>query len=88
MTIEKMREEFNAWFMESPLGWDQGNAAIDLAYAAWQASRAALVIELPKPYEAYSGGVAADDLNGDLVFDAEEIYEAIEAAGAKARVKA
>ena len=41
---EKMRDEFNEWYGKS---WAPYSAADDL-WQAWQASRAALVVELPE----------------------------------------
>ncbi|KAA5667331.1 hypothetical protein F3G62_26880 [Pseudomonas aeruginosa] len=58
-----MREEFEAWITEAMGGYadlrksNDPNFAyddtdVDFAYQAWQASRAALRVELPKPYPA------------------------------------
>lgn len=78
MKIEKMRAEFEAWYGCS-CEWHgsdvehDGNEYIDgnvqLAFDAWQASRAALVVELP----------GDDGMDGHLW--APDVVAAIEAAG-------
>lgn len=58
MDNEKMRAEFEAWFTisakwygnQDDLDWDgeeYSGGDIQLAFEAWQASRAAIVVELP-----------------------------------------
>ena len=43
--MDRIREEFEAWFYSEI----DGNSVLeDLCWQAWQASRAALVVELPK----------------------------------------
>lgn len=88
--MEKMREEFEAWI--SGLGYntnmvDGGECREDyyefrmtnLAWHAWQASRATLVVELPETSLTGSIGVAHKAVT-------RRCREAIEAAGV--RVKA
>lgn len=43
--MDKMREEFEDWFYSEI---DAGPVVEDLCWQAWQASRAALVVELPE----------------------------------------
>ncbi|MCF7536176.1 hypothetical protein [Pseudomonas petrae] len=93
MTIEKMREEFEAWECEADTGpltdpmWlmrdpDQpdsyGIVQVQRNWDAWQASRAALVIELPKP-ESDEG----ESWDGCWKYGIKQCREAIEAAGLK-----
>ncbi|NMX70890.1 hypothetical protein HBO15_26405 [Pseudomonas sp. WS 5111] len=66
MSSDKMREEFEAWAIEDAASTDKtlkferggdwylgkDHQQMNLGWAAWQASREALVIELPK-YEDY-----------------------------------
>ena len=74
MRNDKMREEFEAWAKTQnitiDLLWREAYVAWEAQFAfdAWQASREALVIELP-PHIAY---------------DRELCIEAIEAAGLRA----
>jgi hypothetical protein len=108
MSNDKMREEFEAWTADhSFLGGCHLNRKpegeyhdVDMQYAweAWQASREALVIELPK-IVGYEG--AYDSLQDHEfcprmsdVDDADEVFglcrsieaqEAIEAAGVKVK---
>ena len=75
MSIEKMREEFEAWY---PNGCGVAGLAGKLAAkqaweAAWQASRAALVIDLPQE----------DGMDGHLW--APDVVAAIEAEGVKVK---
>jgi hypothetical protein len=47
---EKMREEFELWYVATFAvegGWCNTDYAKELAWIAWQASRAALVVDLP-----------------------------------------
>jgi hypothetical protein len=94
MSNDKMREEFEAEYaryaaisVEEVSGeWDgdlYGDQGMRDAWWAWQASRAALAIELPELYDwtADQVGVFQDD-DGTL-FDAGAVIEAIEAAGLK-----
>ena len=79
---DKMREEFEAWAITS--AWmglsgeclefiDGGyvNCEVQAAWLGWQASREALVIDLPK-------------VIGSLMYSSD-VYEAVEAAGLKVK---
>lgn len=104
MNIEKAREEFEAWWLEGvyPLRrmdrMEDAGVSEDLAQEIWQASRASLVIELPRAV----GFEGAYDSMQDHEFcprmsdieDADEIFslcrtievrESIEAAGLKVK---
>jgi hypothetical protein len=84
MSMEKMREEFIDWLadehgLESEWQEDRNcfkDFPAHLAFQAWQASRAALVIELPEPYE--HGGPELHSHHCDVV-------ASIEAAGLKVK---
>jgi hypothetical protein len=87
MSNDKMREEFEEWFLAA---YDKGTGRPHMArgekdyfnkrhrqaWAAWQASRAALVIELPVSFgwDGYEGG--------NLVFK-DEVVKSIGTAGVK-----
>lgn len=43
----------------------------------WLQSRATLVIDLPEPYEAYDGSIAADDGIGEQVMDANAVCKSL-----------
>lgn len=109
MSIEKSREEFEAWASSPEFGLRAAHfiKALDGEYAnyptqcywqVWQASREALVIELPQivAYEAGYDSLRDNDYasNPDELFDADEVFalhrsievqEAIEAAGLKVK---
>lgn len=98
MSISKSQEEFEAWFRENhcwapeyePLAKNDDGYYLMLRtherWTAWQASRAALVIELPALSEFYPDqycpAVAIDE-GSDLAII--ECREAIEAAGVKCK---
>lgn len=92
MSNEKMREEFEAWAAEEAeirgvgpllgLMTDENHDRYSMiwtqtAWMAWQASRAAAVIELPKPWQTNVGAMMTP--NG--------VKFAIESAGLKFMVK-
>lgn len=92
MSTEKMREEFEAWAIKdaasvgvvlSPVrhGEWYGHDRLNTAWAAWQASRAALVIELPSecPPEKYNDESMANGFNDGV----EACRECIESCGLK-----
>ncbi|MBD1555240.1 hypothetical protein [Pseudomonas typographi] len=105
MSTEKMREEFEAWVeanfglsvRRNPAGAYQ-SFGVYAAWEAWQASRAALVIELPQivAYEAGYDSLRDNEYasqSGEF-FDADEVFalhrsmdvrEAIEAAGVRVK---
>lgn len=91
MSMDKMRESYELTFA---INWVEGDDTCKCWELAWQASRAALVIELPpvRP-EPYSSG---DELKADGEAAAWNIWvgeklakvdcrEAIEAAGLKVK---
>ena len=104
MSVEKMREEFEAWARDSeefddgedPFDWicyvtphgDYYSSSLELAWKSWQASRSALVIELPS---AGSAPEAPEDAIDDSYLDAHHAkiqmrnacFMAIDAAGLK-----
>jgi hypothetical protein len=109
---EKMREEFEVWAIKDAastgktLSFERGgewylgkdHQAMNLGWAAWQASREILVIELPQivAYEAGYDSLRENEYasqSGEF-FDADEVFalcrrvevlEAIEAAGLKVK---
>lgn len=60
-----MREEFEDWFFNEV---DGSAIAESLCWEAWQASRLALTVKLPR-------------LTGDAAYDAQEVIDALDAAG-------
>ena len=93
MSDDKMREEFEEWAAEEAevrgvgalLGLMQDEHQdrysmiwTQTAWMAWQASRAALVIELP-PVEVFGSGV------DDFALSPEKVRQAIEAAGVRVK---
>jgi hypothetical protein len=100
MNIEKMREEFEAFIKlrnaEDQCFWEGRGGLFGIVdgkyfvswlqndWQLWQASRAAIEVELPKMIEAYGGnGHHAGD--PDDAYLASDIVAAIEAAGLKVR---
>ena len=91
MSTEKMREGFEAW-LESRLGERSAIVRVDdgylhleteVAWQAWQASRAAVMVELPKPFSAAACRIslALRDKNEIL----RECRAAIKAAGVRVK---
>lgn len=95
MNIEKMRAKFEAWAITSAYlglgskedllfdnadenGYD--HPEVHLAWLGWQASRAAIEVELPSPI--YWG--SSESMEG---YDAEEMKSAIQSLGMKTKVK-
>lgn len=73
------REQFEAWMFERGQLCEYASIGANIAWIAWQASRAALVVELPKPmdappYASYESGW--NDMRG-------EATEVLEAAGVR-----
>jgi hypothetical protein len=66
---QEAMQEFSDWFKQS--GWTT-SVARGAAWEAWQASRAAVVVELPDPNEVHDSGDFACD-----------VIDALEAAGVK-----
>ncbi|RTY75530.1 hypothetical protein [Pseudomonas veronii] len=71
MSIEKCREEFEVWWSQDSQAELRSSCAKGWAGVVWQASREALVIDLPK-------------VIGSLMYSSD-VYEAIEAAGLKVK---
>lgn len=72
---EQMLEEFEKWaksrrmnIQKSRRGSYYHVVATDNAWRAWQASRQALVVDLPRA-------------TGDAVYDAQEVHDALDKAG-------
>lgn len=94
MSTEKMREDFELWAVsdaaecgmdlkfefDAGAGWYVGSSGkhMNLAWAAWQASRESLVIELPYVSVIFEGA----DQDNEMVYACRK---AIEAAGVKCK---
>ena len=82
---EKMREAFELWAISCHMctyldGVEYRHQSTEWAWMAWQASRAALVVELPeKPYCAQ--GMAYPDYSDAL----KDCRRAIESSGVKCK---
>ncbi|WKW34375.1 hypothetical protein KIH13_12415 [Pseudomonas viridiflava] len=93
MSIEKVREEYEVWVLREYPNQHMGRFAtgeyhstvIEDCWQAWQASREALVIELPKDFGTETGKPFGDLLC--LVSNAafSECRKAIKAAGVKVK---
>lgn len=86
--MDKMREEFEAWCSshgytlrpaETNCGiiidGQYGNQRVQIAWDAWQASRAALCVNLPKQW--YDDGLDSD------LMEAHHVGKALDAAGVR-----
>lgn len=89
MSADKMRDEFEAWIVGFHIGCELDMHAISVGplagtmvytdwivqscWVAWQASRAAVVVELPEPHDKYD--------SGDWMYWADQVDAALEAAG-------
>ena len=78
---DKMREEFEAWIkteFDGCMPRRKGKVYLSLyvngAWKAWQASRAALCVELPKYYSTDSIGLA---------YCADAVVDSLDAAGVR-----
>jgi hypothetical protein len=74
---EQVRKEFEEWAEKESFNiarWRDGYDVVSTNYAwqGWQASRQALVVELPR-------------VTGDAVYDAQEVHDALGKAGAAYR---
>lgn len=77
MSTEQMREEFEAWFASSGM-----TKFKETAWTSWQASRAALVVELP-PTITVDGAAEVADLEDERAANvAHMVNGAIAACGA------
>jgi len=87
--MDKMREEFEAWCHNNPLKVDKRISgeykyiSTDLAWQAWQASRAALVVELPENGEP----IFSNDFSDGVVAGAGIYRSAVEYALDKQGIK-
>lgn len=97
--MDESRKAFERWALEvmqfttDDLTWDEKrNCYRDyvphMAWKGWQASRAAIEIELPRRKAAYASGYGdgylVDSLMGDAL-EYEETVDAIRAAGIKVK---
>lgn len=80
--MDKMREEFEKWAVNvygtARLGFAAGfysRDEVQWAWQAWQASRKALVVELPVAFPV------CDDKDSAEVYFADDIHKALDAAG-------
>lgn len=88
MSDSKMREEFEAWARKMSMDLEYGNIPgvgqfyecprTLLALEAWQASRAAVAIELPQ------GGYWAG-YDNEHMMESRDVRDAIEAAGLRVK---
>lgn len=83
---DKVREEFESWCVKEvelpegyELNWD--NDSVRLMYRGWKASRESLAVNLPLSSSGYMDGCS---LELELM-DAEEVIEAIHAAGVRTK---
>lgn len=94
--MDKMREEFEGWAVNTRDQFDlpffivkndEGKYAdygAEMSWQAWQASRAALVVQLPTPcYRAEYVDHCSNDLEWDNYFEIEEVKSALSEAGIK-----
>ncbi|HXD09502.1 MAG TPA: hypothetical protein VN653_05525 [Anaerolineales bacterium] len=91
MSAEKMRKEFEAWaakhkhnLLRDGVVVDYACRYTDLAWPAWQASRAAIEVELPEPYGAF-GCMGHGMGEADTVIDYDGTVEAIESLDLKVK---
>lgn len=91
MSADKMREEFEAWardnamllFVKTATG-KYSSEKTELAWQAWRASRAALVVELPDPHQT-AKRYMADEAKFAHKEGIDECRAALEAAGARVK---
>ena len=78
--MDKVREEFEAWAVNYNLALaDWGNYSdrhVNNMWKSWQASRAALCVEIPTDGEASSFG-------NYVVFDTDDVRAMLDAAGVR-----
>ena len=90
---DQMRKEFEAWASTQGLRVDRALSAAgadlkrydfeltNAAFEIWQASRAALVVELPKVYQdPYADSYTRANIDGKIGL-LEEVQEALDEAG-------
>lgn len=89
--VDKSREQFEQWFPEMVEGMPPSMVEVfdKMLFIAWQASRAAIEVELPRRKMAcasgYGDGYLVDSLMGDAL-EYDETVEAIRAAGLRVKV--
>ena len=66
--MEKMREDFEEWFKHDYHPDNTGPYVKDAMLYAWQASRAALCVELPRQW--FDDGLDSDLMEANRVLDA------------------
>ena len=79
--MKSSREQFEEWIPEMADGLPENMAKIfdDMLFTAWQASRAAIEIELPRA--KYYG----DHWSGDWALDPELVVDSLNEAGVKVK---
>ena len=85
--MKSSREQFVEWFNEImkpamekiDIDWPERRLVNDVSWSAWQASRAAIEIELPRTQ--YYG----DHWSGDWALDPELVMDSINEAGVKVK---
>lgn len=83
--MDDMKAAFEKWFKSKhegqmiTKGSEYSEPITQLMWSAWQASRAAIVIELPEPFDF--------DHSKALVYDMDETIEAISYYGIKVKGK-
>lgn len=79
--MKSSREQFEEWFPTMVDGIPENMAKIfdDMLFTAWQASRAAIEVELPRTQ--YYG----DHWSGDWALDPELVVDSINEAGLKVK---
>lgn len=81
MSNDKVREQFEAWALSCNQMIDKANGGylvrwVDCLWVAWRASREALVIDLPDAWHQ----------DRQRLMDADEVSEAVEAAGVRVQL--
>lgn len=79
--MKSSREQFEEWFPQMVEGMPENMVKIfdDMLFTAWQASRAAIEIELPRTQ--YYG----DHWSGDWALDPELVVDSLNEAGVKVK---
>ena len=80
MSAEKIREEFQEWWRHREQTELRSSCAMGWAFLIWQASRAAIELELPIPKE-----VCGPDGSYMEYFEPEQIERCIESLGLKVK---
>lgn len=84
MSTEKMREEFQEWWRHREQAELRSSCAMGWAFVIWQASRAAIEVELPERYDdgPWDGdGIVKTD--GGLFVRVDDMTASIESLGLK-----